>query len=223
MPIVYQHRRNDTNEIFYIGIGKHDKRAFQNHKKCRNPHWHYIVNKVGHTVEITHKDVIWEEACSIEIYLISFYGRADLGLGSLVNMTDGGEGSIGAIFSEETKAKLSEAGKGRIFSEESKDKMRKPRSEEAKANMSKGQIGKKLSKEHKTKLSAAAIGKKQSEERIKKVSEALIGIKHSEERNAKKKKPQEIVECPHCSKEGGNRGMKRYHFDNCKLKDEATK
>jgi hypothetical protein len=27
MPIVYTHRRKDTNEIFYIGVGKSVKRA----------------------------------------------------------------------------------------------------------------------------------------------------------------------------------------------------
>ena len=27
-----------------------------------------------------------------------------------------------------------------------------------------------------------------------------------------------IIKCSHCGKEGGNNGMKRYHFDNCKLK-----
>lgn len=29
--------------------------------------------------------------------------------------------------------------------------------------------------------------------------------------------PQQKVICPHCSKEGGIGGMKRYHFDKCKL------
>ena len=34
----------------------------------------------------------------------------------------------------------------------------------------------------------------------------------------KKGIPLEKVECPHCGKIGGNSGMKRYHFDNCKMK-----
>ena len=33
MAIVYQHRREDTNEVFYIGIGETLKRAYQ--KKAR--------------------------------------------------------------------------------------------------------------------------------------------------------------------------------------------
>ena len=28
--------------------------------------------------------------------------------------------------------------------------------------------------------------------------------------------------CPHCGKEGGDRAMKRYHFDNCKHKEKAA-
>lgn len=27
-----------------------------------------------------------------------------------------------------------------------------------------------------------------------------------------------VITCPHCSKTGGNSGMTRYHFDNCKMK-----
>ena len=90
MAIVYQHRRKDNNKVFYVGIGKHEKRAFD--KSRRYKAWKDLVKNRGYIVEITHKDIIWEEACAIEKYLISFYGRRDLGLGDLVNMTDGGEG-----------------------------------------------------------------------------------------------------------------------------------
>ena len=31
-------------------------------------------------------------------------------------------------------------------------------------------------------------------------------------------KPQRIVKCPHCGKEGGVKTMGRWHFDNCKHK-----
>lgn len=29
------------------------------------------------------------------------------------------------------------------------------------------------------------------------------------------------IECPHCGLVGGDRNMKRYHFDNCKLKNDG--
>jgi len=32
------------------------------------------------------------------------------------------------------------------------------------------------------------------------------------------KGPHDLATCPHCEKEGGERIMKRWHFDNCKLK-----
>ena len=102
MAIVYQHRRKDNNEIFYVGIGKYESRAYD--FVGRSEAWKYIYNKTEIEVEISHKDIIWEEACSIERYLISFYGRRDLGLGTLVNMTDGGDGVINP--SEETRNKI---------------------------------------------------------------------------------------------------------------------
>jgi hypothetical protein len=92
MAIVYQHRRVDTKEVFYIGIGKSIKRAYD--KTGRSLYWNKYTAKYEYEIEITHEDIIWEEACSIEKYLISFYGRKDLRLGALINQTDGGEGAI---------------------------------------------------------------------------------------------------------------------------------
>ena len=56
------------------------------------------------------ENLTWERACEIEIKMISFYGRADLGLGTLVNWTDGGEGAKNP--SEEARKKLSDRTKG---------------------------------------------------------------------------------------------------------------
>lgn len=89
--IVYRHRRLDTNEIFYVGIGRTENRAYDKHK--RNPHWHNTVNKCGYSVEIVAELDTWELACELEQFLIQEYGRRDLGTGPLVNMTDGGDGA----------------------------------------------------------------------------------------------------------------------------------
>lgn len=104
MATIYKHIRLDTNEIFYIGIGKQSNRAFS--KQRRNKYWKSIVLKYGYKVEIIKEVDTWEEACKLEIELISKYGRKDKGLGPLVNMTDGGEGSNG--MSEESKKSISE-------------------------------------------------------------------------------------------------------------------
>jgi len=106
MAIVYQHRRKDTNEVFYVGIGSDEKRAYE---YGRNYLWQEVVDETEYDVEITHRDIIWEEACSIEKYLISFWGRKDLGLGLLTNLTDGGDGTIGFIRSIESNKKQSDS------------------------------------------------------------------------------------------------------------------
>ena len=96
--------------------------------------------------------------------------------------------------------------------------------------MSESRMRKNLSLETRKKLSKATsgknnsmYGKKHSPESLKKMSEAqsgennpLYGKHHSAETRAKMSKPQTKITCPHCSKTGGDRNMKRYHFDNCK-------
>lgn len=121
--VVYRHRRLDTYEVFYIGIGKKEKRAYS--KYNRNKHWHNIVNKVGYIVEILYEVDTWEEACELEMLLISEYGRKDLGLGNLVNRTDGGDGCLGAKCSKETRQKLSNSMRGKKHTEETKQKISK--------------------------------------------------------------------------------------------------
>ena len=140
MAYVYRHRRLDTNEAFYIGIGSNEnlKRAYSKDK--RSKFWHAVVNKCGYCVDVLIKDISWDEACEIEKYLISKIGRRDLGTGPLVNMTEGGDGVSGIIFTQESKEKMSKSQlgrkhtaatiekmsrvqKGRTFSEESRIKM----------------------------------------------------------------------------------------------------
>lgn len=102
--VVYTHRRLDTNEVFYVGIGN-PSRPYRS--TYRNAHWHNIVNKHGYSVDIIEDKLSVKEACDLEVLLISKYGRRDLGNGSLCNMTDGGEGGFNQIVSEETKMKIS--------------------------------------------------------------------------------------------------------------------
>ena len=174
MAIVYEHLRNDTNEVFYVGIGEEEKRAFS--KKNRNKYWKNIINKVGYSVNIIHKDIEWEDACKIEKLLIEKYGRKDLGLGNLVNMTDGGEGALGLIRSEETRQKMSEANKG-----ERNPNFGKTPSEESRLKMSKAQKGRTFSEESRLKMSKAKKGKTHSEEVRQKISEGNKGKTYSEE------------------------------------------
>src|ERR1019366_6698956 len=68
-----------------------------------------------------------EDAFLAEKFLIAFYGRKDLSDGCLINLTDGGEGFSGLIFSNEHVSHLSVAHlggpaywKGKSFPEEFK-------------------------------------------------------------------------------------------------------
>lgn len=132
MAVVYLHKRKDNKEVFYVGIGKTESRAYE--KRKRSNFWENYTNKYEYFTEVLTKDISWEEACEIEKELICFYGRRDLGFGELINLTDGGEGSLGVIVSLETREKISRKSKGnkgskywlgKRHSEESKTKMRK--------------------------------------------------------------------------------------------------
>lgn len=109
--IVYQHRRLDTNEIFYIGIGKSEKRAYS--KSNRNEIWYRIVNKHGYSIEIIYKNITWENASKIERQLVKQYGRINLNNGTLCNMTDGGDGILNYQHTNETKELLRKLKTGR--------------------------------------------------------------------------------------------------------------
>jgi hypothetical protein len=120
--VVYLHIRKDTNEVFYVGIGN-TKRPYS--KRNRNEYWKNIVNKCGYDVKILYTNLDWQTACSIEIELIKKYGRKDLGEGTLVNNTNGGDGTNGAILSDKTKKRMSESRIGKTHSDETKQKMSK--------------------------------------------------------------------------------------------------
>lgn len=153
--VVYRHRRLDTYEVFYVGISKTKRRPYSNFS--RNPFWKNIVAKAAYQVEIIASPETWEDSCELEQLLILEYGRADLGTGTLVNLTIGGEGIVGRVLSEKEKERMRIAFKGRKHSEESKAKIRlagfgRSLSEEAKAKLSLARKGKPLSNEHKEKL-----------------------------------------------------------------------
>lgn len=165
MAIVYTHKRLDSNQIFYVGIGKTEKRAYS--KLGRSKYWYNLTSVKEYEVIITHKDIIWEEACSIEKYLIAFYGRKDLNTGTLVNMTDGGDGIKNLVFTDEIRKNKSNSKKGSKnpmfgfkYSEEYKKNMSEilkkiKNTPENKARVSAVHKGKKLTEEHKRKIGIA--------------------------------------------------------------------
>jgi len=158
MAVVYKHIRLDKEEVFYIGIGKNRSRAY-NSSKGRSVYWKNIVAKTEYQVDILFEDLSWEEACEKEKELITLYGRRDLGLGTLVNLTDGGEGSINladsikdsistkikALWTEDKRRERSLSIVGNTYAkgprtEETKQKMRKPKSTTANMRIPKKRI-----------------------------------------------------------------------------------
>ncbi len=121
MSVVYRHRTADTNKVFYVGIGKSSRRAYD-FSNSRNRHWTNVYKKHGVVVEIVAKNLSWNLACELERLLIQEYGRKDLGTGQLVNMTDGGDGQLNP--SKETIQKMSSKMTGRLASDKTKEKMR---------------------------------------------------------------------------------------------------
>ena len=113
--VVYRHRRLDDNSIFYIGIGN-SKRPYCKHG--RNTHWNRIINKTDYKVEIVANDLSVENACELEMFLISEYGKENL-----ANMNDGGDGQFNP--DELTRYKIGSANRGKKFKKDHRDKISK--------------------------------------------------------------------------------------------------
>lgn len=167
MGYVYKHTRLDNNEIFYIGIGSDNGYKRASTFFGRNNYWKKIVNKYGFKFEIIYDNLTWKECCEKEIELIKLYGRKNLKTGNLVNMTDGGEGIIGLIHTEEHRRKNSQANKGRKLSENHIKKIRE----------------RTITEETKRKISSSNKGKKRTEETKKKMSEKMKGKVCGEKNN----------------------------------------
>jgi hypothetical protein len=133
---VYTHRKETTGEIFYVGKGS-GNRAWS---LKRSNHWKNINNKHGCLVDIVQDGLQEWAAFELEVDLISLHGRNDLGLGKLINLTNGGDGASGYIPSFETRKKI-----GKLF------------------------IGKKQSSEHIEKRASSRRGKKHSFETLEKM------------------------------------------------------
>ena len=214
-----------NNLPFYVGKGV-GKRCYFHSFEAK----HYIerkshkLNKIRKLDKLGLKPIIRkveenvsdEQAIEFEMFLIS--ELRDFGI-KLTNMTDGGDGALGYRHTEEHKKHISEVHKGRVFSDETKQKMSKPKSEDGRANIAKAR---------------EASTYRPSEETKRKTSESLKGraspIKGRTQSNDAKAKmsakrkgiKKERIECPHCGKDVAVNLAKRWHFDNCKNKENTN-
>lgn len=184
---LYTHYRIDKDEIFYVGIGTKNKqdikyssytRAYNKNK--RNNYWKNIVKKSDYLIEIVKESDDYEEIKIEEVRLILLIGRKDLNLGSLCNMTNGGDGNINRIWTNESKLKASKSHKGKILTDEHIINIKKH------LYGNKSHSGRNFSEEHRNNLSNAGKGRIAWNKDIKLSKESIDLIKIGIEENSKK-------------------------------------
>ena len=180
MAYVYRHIRIDKNEPFYIGIGKDDtyKRAYQSSKTKRSDFWHNIASK-GYDVEILMDNLTWEQACEKEKEFISIYGRKDLGQGSLVNLTNGGDGAIEISKEsiESIRKKLTGLKQSEYTKNKRKETLKKVWQNEDLRNLKRIQSSNIMSNEIRKKISDKLTGIKRGKRKEEHIIKSANGLK----------------------------------------------
>lgn len=194
---VYQHRRCDSGEIFYVGKGQ-GRRAWNASKHHRSVHWQRVVAKCGLVVEIVAEGLPEDLALLAEVERIDQLRR----LGApLCNQTDGGDGTSGWVKSASWRASVGAKHRGKIVAPETRAKL----SESVKAT------GYRHPEEVRRRMSSSRAG-----------HQPTLGMKHSEETRAKMRRahaaraPALTVSCPHCGAAGSGGSMVRWHFSACR-------
>lgn len=153
---IYEHWRSDTNVCFYVGKGSGDR--VQKISR-RNRHHKSIVehlSRCGWFVEVRIVSHFLNEADALaaEVERIAFWRASGI---SLVNATDGGEGTSGFKHTDQSREKMSKARTG--------------------LPGRKTMLGKKLSEEAKKKISIASKGRVKTDEERANISRAKKGSK----------------------------------------------
>ena len=195
-------RRKDIGNLNsgYLGISINPLRRWATHKsQQKNQHLQRAYEKYNDIVEYVvtsgtdnycrYLEVVWRPEQRIGWNIA-------VGGGLTPDVT-------GRIMTEEHKRKIGEAQKGKTISEESRKKM------------SKAHSGKERPWRKGVKLNIDMSKMKYGEDNPN------FGRRHREDslqkmRKPKGKQPESI--CPFCDKTGRGGAMKRYHFNNCKLK-----
>lgn len=151
----------EDGTVRYVGKGK-DNRAYKSSRNHRPP--------TDRSRIIIQYFATEEDAFEAERFFIAYYGREDLGLGTLRNQSDGGEGPANP--SPETVRKMIESRLGKKL---------KPHSEASKQQTRNSLLGRKHTEERRKNQSLAHKGKSWTEaQRL-----AHVGRKHSEEHKRK--------------------------------------
>jgi len=116
MAVVYLHRKESDNSIYYVGIGNNTGRSKE--IRGRSEYWRRVFNKYGRKIDIIASNIPIEDAKELEMFLIQ-----EIGIDNLCNHTLGGEGFFGGKHTEATKMKIRKANTGRKASKETREKL----------------------------------------------------------------------------------------------------
>lgn len=197
-----------THLPIYVGKGK-GTRYKEHLKKTSNKIFENKIknwnkNSIDPLIQFIARDLDENTAWKLEQAIISLIGRYDLGIGPLLNLTNGGEGpggreprnkgkKVGSYLTEHGRQSISDANrKPKNHGEKiSKALKGKPKSDEHKRKLREANLGKTLSEETKNKQSEWQIknsprrGKKHSKDSIEKMSRSHKGRANTEEQKKK--------------------------------------
>jgi hypothetical protein len=178
MTYVYRHIRLDKNEPFYIGIGTDSNYQRAYSKSSRNIFWNRVVNVTDYEVEIIMDNLTKDIAKQKEIEFISLYGKKINKTGTLVNISDGGDGNSGGKHTEESKKKIGEANKFKDYSKFNRSHFQ---TQEYKDKISKINKGRKMPDSMREKTSLRMKNRVLSDEQKEKLRNLKLGFKASQE------------------------------------------
>ncbi|MGH7744610.1 MAG: hypothetical protein ACREQ5_07310, partial [Candidatus Dormibacteria bacterium] len=182
-------------ESIYIGKGSGDRSKYHFERKDKHPFTQRLQFMKKHNIKPVIEQYTMpteQDAFELEIALIKFYGRKDLGTGPLLNLTNGGENP---------------------------PKRFGPLPKNWCKHISEGQLA--LGEKHWTKNP-----KFRTEASARFANQMWITNGFDEQWLTKNLfipegwyRGRKQTTCPHCDKSGGSTLMIRYHYDNCKYKD----